>query len=383
FGQNGHKLISSAADYYDRPVVSTEIYGAFKDIDYKFDSLMLYRPMFEMFTRGVNFVIPHGMWYNPELVYISPLVSPYNKEIAPALPAYSDFVGRSCLLLQGGRRISEIGVMYPFEELAGHFVFDNPDGIRQGFYISPETDYQEISGILSNDIRRDFTFIHPEFFLEDKYQIENGTVKLNNIENFQEYKVMFLTGCKTVSWKALQKLKAFYESGGTIISTTQLPFKSSEMGEDQKVVDLVNEIFGLNPIQTDSANIQTNSNSKGGYAVFIPQPNKSNIQKVLDERIEADVAFEPNPVLKSDFGKFNYIHKIKDGKNIYMFTNSSDEKIETEVLLRGKLKMEVCDPHSGNTSVLKRLPVEGKDGQLFTKCKLELNPVSSVFWIDE
>jgi hypothetical protein len=39
-------------------------------------------------------------------------------------------------MLQGGRKVSEIGVMYPFEELAGHFVFDNPDGIRQGFYIS-------------------------------------------------------------------------------------------------------------------------------------------------------------------------------------------------------------------------------------------------------
>ena len=97
------------------------------------------------------------------------LVSPYNEEIAPAFPAYSEFVGRSCLLLQGGRRVSEIGVMYPFEELAGHFVFDNPDGIRQGFYVSPETDYQDISGILTNDIRRDFTFVHPEFFLEDKY----------------------------------------------------------------------------------------------------------------------------------------------------------------------------------------------------------------------
>ena len=56
-------------------------------------------------------------------------------------------------------------------------------------------------------------------------QIENGTVKLNNTENFQEYKVMFLTGCKTISYKTLEKLKAFYESGGTIISTTQLAFQ--------------------------------------------------------------------------------------------------------------------------------------------------------------
>jgi len=81
----------------------------------------------------------------------------------------------------------DIAVMYPFEELAGHFVFDNPDGIRQGFYISPETDYQKISGMLTNDIRRDFTFIHPEFFLDDKYVISDGTIKLDNAENYQEY----------------------------------------------------------------------------------------------------------------------------------------------------------------------------------------------------
>lgn len=381
FGQNGHKLISSAADYYDRPIVSTEIYGAFKDVDYKFDSLMLYRPMFEMFARGVNFVIPHGMWYNPDLVYIPPLVSPYNKEIAPALPAYSDFVGRSCLMLQGGRRVSEIGVMYPFEELAGHFVFDNPDGIRQGFYISPETDYQEISGILTNDVRRDFTFIHPEFFLEEKYQIENGTVRLNNVENFQEYKVLFLTGCKTVSYKTMEKLKAFYESGGTIISTTQLPFKSSEIGKDQIVVELVTDIFGVNPLLTGSAKTQTNSNTNGGFAVHIPVPAKDNIQKILEERMAADVRFSPNPVLETDFGKFNYIHKIKDGRHIYYFSNSSDEEIETEVILHGKFKLKSWNPHNGSiTSIENDLKKENTETG-FTTVKLKLGPVSSVFWM--
>ena len=383
FGQNGHKLISSAADYYDRPVVSTEIYGAFKDRDYKFDSLMLYRPMMEMFARGVNFVIPHGMWYNPELVYIPPLVSPYNPEISAALPAYSKFVGRSCMLLQGGRKVSEIGVMYPFEELAGHFVFDNPDGIRQGFYISPETDYQNISGILSNDVRRDFTFVHPEFFLEDKYAIEDGMVKLQNTENYQEYKVMFLTGCKTISYKTLQKLKDFYESGGTIVSTTQLPFKSSEMGEDEKIRDLVHEIFGCNPQETDSTKTLSNSNSNGGAAFFIPQPDKNNIQKILDEQLAVDVQFQPNPILASDFGKFNYIHKIKDGRHIYMFTNSSDEKIETNILLRGKLNLENWNPHTGETENLPDAEIIEKDGQVFTKVSLKLDPVKSVFWIGE
>lgn len=381
FGQNGHKLISSAADYYDRPIVSTEIYGAFREKDQHFDSLMLYRPMFEMFARGVNFVIPHGMWYNPEKVYIAPLVSSYNEEIAPALPAYSKFVARSCLLLQGGRKVSEIGVLYPFEEMAGHFVFDNPDGIRQGFYVSPETDYQDISGILSNDIRRDFTFVHPEFFLEEKYQIKNGVVRLDNEENYQEYKVMFLTGCKTISYKTLEKLKAFYEDGGTIVSTTQLPYKSSEMGEDQKIIDLVNEIFGLDPLHVDAALTHSNSNTNGGIAVHIPNPDKDNIQKVLDEQIKADVSFSPNPVLKSDWGKFNYIHKIQDGRHIYMFTNSSDELIETEVLLRGNLKLQEWNPHSGIISKTVLQEKVTKNGQEFTKFSLKLNPVKSAFYL--
>jgi hypothetical protein len=382
FGQDGHKLISSAADYYDRPVVSTEIYGAFKDRDYKFDSLMLYRPMFEMFARGVNFVIPHGMWYDPEKVYIPPLVSPFNEEIAPALPAYSEFVGRSCLLLQGGRRVSEIGVMYPFEELAGHFVFDNPDSIRQGFYVSPETDYQEISGLLTNDIRRDFTFIHPEFFLEEKYQIDDGTIKLNNSENYQEYKVIFLTGCHTISYKTLEKLKAFYESGGTIISTTQLPYRSSEVGGDERIINLIHQIFDLDPESLDSLEIQSHSNSRGGHSVFIPNPSKSNIQKALDEIIHADVRFNPDPVLNTDFGKFNYIHKIKDGRHIYFFANSSNEEIDTDVLLWGNLGLEAWDPHTGNISGLACEDVE-INNQAFKKCHLMLEPVKSVFLVEE
>jgi hypothetical protein len=344
---------------------------------------MLYRPMFEMFVRGVNFVIPHGMWYNPEKVYIPPLVSPFNEEIAPALPAYSDFVGRSCLLLQGGRRVAEIGVMYPFEELAGHFVFDNPEDIRQGFYISPETDYQDISGILSNDIRCDFTFVHPEFFLDDKYSIDDGIIKLNNSENYQEYKVMFLTGCNTISYKTLEKLKSFYESGGTIISTTQLPHKSSEMSEDKRVIDMVKEIFGLHPLKADSLKIHSNSNNNGGYAVFIPKFNKNNIQKELDKRMIPDVNFSPNPVLSSDFGKLNYIHKIKNGRHIYFFTNSSDEAIDTEVLLRGKLNLCEWNPHTGLVNEKLTSEMINKDSQVFTKFKLKLNPVKSIFFVEK
>jgi len=379
FGQNGHKLISSAAEYYDRPIVSTEIYGAFKEAS--FDSLMLYRPMMELFARGVNFVIPHGMWYDPMHVGIQPLVSPYSKKLKPALPAYSEFVGRSCLLLQGGRRVSEIGVMYPFEELAGWFRFDNPGKIRQGFYVSPETDYQKVSNLLTNEIRRDFTFVHPEFFLEDKYSIKNGMVKLENKENFQEYKTMIISGCNTISYLTLEKLKAFYDNGGTIISTTKLPHKSSELGADEKVIALIKEIFGANPLETDTVSIISNNNSKGGKAIFIPRPSKETLQTALSA-IQADVQFQPNPT-SVELGKFSYIHKIRDGKHIYYFANSSNETIDTEVLLRSKLKLKRWDPHTGEISAINDLSQVIINGETYTKCSLNLKGVQSVFFLNQ
>ncbi|MFS4417389.1 glycosyl hydrolase [Maribacter sp. 2307ULW6-5] len=379
FGQNGHKLISSAADYYDKPVVSTEIYGAYKEKT--FDSLMLYRSAMDLFSRGVNFVVPHGLWYNPEQVYISPLVSPYSEKLAPALPEYSEFVGRACMLLQGGKRVSEIGVFYPFEELAGWYRFEDPANPRQGFFISPETNYMEISGLLTNDIRQDFTFIHPEFFLEDKYAIQNGAVTLSNLENKQTYKALILTGCKVISAKTLEKLKAYYDQGGLVISTGQLPYKSSEMGKDEQVKTLIKQMFGVDANAPLDGNPHINQNNSGGRAIHLPDANEAELSKALAVGPTPDVAFSPNPTLASDFGKFNYIHKIKEGRHIYFFSNSSDEDIETQVTLKGDVTLFEANPHTGQISPLTNTTKGTLHNQVLTKAKLTLPAVSAVFWI--
>ncbi|TKD63396.1 glycosyl hydrolase [Flavobacterium sp. ASW18X] len=379
FGQNGHKLISSAADYYDRPVVSTEIYGAYKEKS--FDSLMLYRSVMDLFSRGVNFVVPHGLWYNPEQVYISPLVSPYSEKLAPALPEYSEFVGRACMLLQGGKRVSEIGVFYPFEELAGWYRFEDPANPRQGFFISPETNYLEVSGMLTNDLRQDFTFIHPEFFLDEKYSIEEGSLSLNNTENQQTYKTLILTGCKVASVKTLQKLKDYYDKGGFVISTGQLPFKAAEMGQDNEVQALIKSIFNVDANVPTTQESVVNTNDKGGKAMHIAKPTQKLLAKALNMGGTQDVQFMPNPVLASDFGKFNYIHKIKDGRHIYFFSNSSDETIETKVTLKGNIELFEANPHDGSILPLQQTNHSTKANQVYTTAELILSPVSSMFWI--
>lgn len=381
FGQEGHKLISSATDFYDRPLVATEIYGAYKEAT--FDSLLLYRAMMDMFVRGVNVVIPHGMWYNSEKIYIPPLVSPYSEKIAAALPAYSEYVGRASMLLRGGRRVSEIGVLYPFEGLAGWFRFDNPDNIRQGFYISPETDYQKVSGWLTNDIRQDFTFVHPEFFLDEKYRIEASQIELANEENRQTYSTMILTGSNIITYETLLKLKAFYDQGGAVIATSQLPFKSTKLGEDQKVIEVVKAIFDIDPLtQQNLTKAVESSNEAGGQAIFLPNPNAGQLEDALElVQLSADVRFLDPPILQTDLGKFNYIHKIKDGQHMYYFTNSSDEEIHTEVVLRGRQELQNWNPHIGTISPLKKVRQFKKGDLHFTQYKLILAPVSSTFWV--
>ncbi|MEN0051194.1 MAG: glycosyl hydrolase [Bacteroidota bacterium] len=379
FGRNGFKLISSAADYYDRPIVSTEIYGAFRE--HLFDSLELYRAQLESFARGVNFVIPHGLWYDTAHVKIPPLVSPYSEKVGTALPDYSQLVGRSCLMLQGGSRVADIGVLYPFEELAGWFRFDDPDNPRQGFFVSPETDYQEVSNLLTNEIRRDFTFIHPEFLLEDKYEIDEGNLYLNNQENKQTYRALIVTGCHTIRAKTLEKIYQFYESGGIVIATTQLPYQSAERGANEKVQQLIQQLFGVFPSKQKQTISLMNENAKGGKAIFIPELTEATLNQVLEDHLPtSDVQFSPNPNISNETGVFNYVHKVKDGQDIYFFSNSSDDKIDTEVWLRGDLKLEAWNPHTGE---MQSLAVEKgtKKEVTYTKVSLTLSPIQSVFWV--
>lgn len=62
-----------------------------------------------------------------------------------------------------------------------------------------------------------------------------------------------------------------------------------------------------------------------------------------------------------------------------MFTNSSDELIETEVSLKGNLELQEWNPHTGEIRKNVSSEIVVKDGQEFTKFALKLKPVKSLF----
>ena len=95
---------------------------------------------------------------------------------------------------------------------------------------------------------RDYTFLHPEV-LADRCVIQGNRLVLPNRIHPARFSVLVLPGHKTIHWSSLQKIQAFYEQGGCVIATGQLPSKSAEFGHDEDVVAAVTAMFG----ETNSA----------------------------------------------------------------------------------------------------------------------------------
>ena len=391
-GRPGFKLVSSAADMYNRPVVASEIYGAFTR---NTDSTMLYKAAMNVFARGVNFLIPHGMWYRPDSMRIPPLISHYNSKLAPALAGFNTWAARSMYLLRGGKRVSDIAILWPIHTLEAWFGFEAGRNKSVFNDVPPEFDYRKISDMLTGLIRRDFTFIHPQKICTDRYKIAQGKLVLDNSITRQEYSVIMLPSIKFESVQTIKKLLAFYESGGKIIATGILPYRSIEIGRDKEIVGMITKIFGVDPINLPNTEHQQ-KNKLHGMAVYLPVATQERLEIVLhtmtpledvviqDVKNLYDTSIDPLDEKNNTTGMFSYIHKVMNGKQIYFFTNSTENAINTNVTVKGKWKLNRFDPYTGTISKWTSLEyIQDKSGNSFTKFPLILGSVSSVFAVSE
>jgi hypothetical protein len=100
---------------------------------------------------------------------------------------------------------------------------------------------------------------------------------------------------------------------------------------------------------------------------------------VLDDALAVwDVEFEDDVVVRG--GNLSYIHKVAGGRHVYFFGNSSDAPVDTHVRLKGKLRPEVWDPHTGRIARGEHTHL-AESGQTLTRVRLRLGPVRSVFLV--
>jgi hypothetical protein len=368
-----YKVVSSAACNYDRPLVMTETYGAMEKLDPK----GLYREAMDQYAKGINLMVPHAVWYDPAHVTFPHELSYRHPLWGPLLPAYNKYVGRLNLLLQSGRHVADIAVLYPIASLQAAYHF-GPGNPYLGGPIPQEADYMDVGELLSLHVRRDFTFLHPEV-LDERCDVRGNTLVLGNPGNHETYRVMIVPGSTTIALGTLAKIRQFYDAGGAVIATTRLPSKAAEFGNDRKVQETVRALFGLDPLAPPAA--ARNSNARGGKALFVSKPTEDSLRRAINECLPVgDVGFENVPRLSG--GSLSYLHKVRDGKDLYFVANSSDTAVDTHVRLRGKFALEAWDPHTGAITRAD-LSETIEQGQALTRVRLVLPPVRSLFLVEK
>ena len=322
FGRDGYKLTTSAAESQDKPVVAAEQFTTC-------GTPTGYKRAMDSLVRGVSY-----------------LITCTRNDIGPP-KQFAEWVGRSSMLLRGGRRVADIGVVYPIASLQAFYRFDAPDNQEgpTGRYAPASADYLAVGDRLTGDLHRDFTFLHPDDLASRHLKIVGKRMILNNRTERQAYRVLILPGGEVVSVAVLRKLKAFYDAGGTVLATSELPTRSAEFGYDAEVRALVRGIFGR-----QAGNGAVSRNARGGAALFIAAPTAAALRTALDRfGPPADIAFAGDPHPRAGNGELAYIHKVKAGRDIVFVANSSDEVVDTTVSLRGAETLELWDPYTGET----------------------------------
>jgi len=366
YGREGFKLVSSAANLEDKPIVAAENFTAGPDE-------MGYRRTIELIVRGMNWFVTgyHALF--------QPVGEPSE---------FPEWIGRSSLMLQGARHVADVAIVYPIESLQAFYSFDSPrnvKGIPMGSYISNDHDYLAVGEMLTSEVHRDFTFIHPDYMGDNRLKVSGSQLVLDNKFNLETYRVVILPGGEVVSVATLRKLKAFYDAGGAILATSRLPFKSAQFGQDSEVQELVKAIFGVDPTKPGPAGAPAvRTNNAGGRSMFLSEPSVESLRVAFDSlRISSDVSFDGNPAPHSGNGVFGYIHKQRGADQVYFFGNSSADPIETLVTVRGRLNIELWDPHTGTA----RIPVASekitRNGEVFTRARLRVEPLKSVIYVGQ
>jgi hypothetical protein len=254
----------------------------------------------------------------------------------------------------------------------------------------------DLGELLFRGLRQDYTFLHPEV-LEKRCVIEGRKLILNNTVNREEYAVLIVPGGRVLAVESAKKIKAFYDAGGTVIATKMLAEESVERGRSGEVRRIMDEVFGLPSSGPMTAQFNRridefqvhfiNRNAAGGRAYFLPGYTEAMMQAILREILPVwDVAIaEPmRPVVSGPgyAGSLTYIHKVKDGRNLYFFANSSDSPVDTSVVLRGNMELAQWDPMDGQVRAAEVTHSKHASGLDLTTARLQLKPVTAVFFVE-
>ncbi len=348
-----YKVVSSAAYAYDRPFVMSETYGAMGDIGWD----EIYRVALDQYTAGINMLIPHAVWYDDSRVVFRPELSPRNPLYAGSLRHFNDFLGRLNVLLQNaGRHVADVAILYPIDGLYAAHHFDGELGPYRGGVRVPESNYVEIAHLLSRRLGVDFRFLHPDV-LDERGAARAGALEVAGTIHPGRFPLLILPAMRAIRPSTVAMVEELLAGGGHLIAVGDLPCASARFGDDE-APDRLRESIARHP------NAQWIDWSPGGADDFPDDARATTLGAAIAAALpDPDVSITPAAGI-------GLIHKVHEGKSIYLVANLTDSHATVSLSLRGRMELEAWDPHTGRME--KAECRRGPDGR--THAALPLGP---------
>ena len=252
---------------------------------------------------------------------------------------FTTYMSRLGHILSGGKHIAKILMLYPINSIWTNYVPQARNDVGNVI----EFDFNYLTDTLLK-LHYDFDYTDEDIISEAK--IENGKIKIAD----EEFELLLLPPLTHLKASAFDKIKEFVQSGGKVIADTLLPFELLEYDKDDASTKLT-ELFGqdskvlLKNFSNGAEFGITHKNSKGDVYVIEGkglnnEKRKKELNEVILKCIKPDVTINNEDVF--------YLHRQKDGFDIYFITNVlQEDKGEVEITFEKIGVPEIWNPNTG------------------------------------
>lgn len=334
------------------------------------------------YALGVNQFIPHGLHYSvegerkrdwpPSMFYQFTWWEQYGQ--------FNDYMTRMGYMLSGGDHVAKVAILYPLNSIWANYVPNKRDKIGDTI----ENDFATMTDRLLR-LHIDFDYLD-EDVLADQCRIEDGKLCIQG----EKYEMLMLPPCTHIKAKTLVKIEEFVAAGGKLGGDALLPYKCIE-GDADNLEERVEALFGINPTQlraaflrsTDTAQTLTERSVGKGKVVFVSgqgfkaNPDERAMMSILDKTMRACVT----PEIEIDSDEVFYLHRIKDGKDVFFLTNPVEQPAQITVTWLGEHTPELWDLETGEIRPV--TVYQHQDGKTMFQSRLEPYGSALYAWAEQ
>ena len=314
----------------------------------------------ENYAYGVNLYNRHGAlyttlggWYE----WVPPAVH-FRQPYWQYWRHFTDYVRRLSYVLSQGVHVADVALLYPMTTLhagwSGGHNFTDAAG-EAGAAMNDLAGLIYRSGI-------DFDFIDDASLL--RAEVKEGALTVSDLA----FRALVMPPMTTIQTDTLEKIKAFYEGGGTVVAFGRLPQASAENGrEDPNVRRLLSEIFGTRE-EDEAAVITERKNERGGRAIFLRE-DTHRVPEILANTIDQDIRVSGAEVF--------HTHQRVGEVDVYFLFNAREEKRRISASLRASGQPEVWNAFTGEVEPVLRFEMQGDR----TQVRLDIEPYEGVLLV--